>query len=333
MGLGLPYDTFPSGWFQIAWGDDFAVGDVRPMRYFDSELVVYRGADGEVRVFDAFCPHLGAHLGHGGHVEGCDIVCPFHGWRFDGDGANVEIPYEDRPMRAQRLRRWPVREVNSWILVWYDALGREPEWEPPVIPEYRDEVLVTGPDFRQFDRSVRLQPQFIVENIVDAAHQVYVHGATEPLEIVSFGEHGPMFRAHTRLVLGAGKKSTWLTPDGRVVADLIMEAWGVGMALAWHKQDTSIHVQNSTPIDDEHATLFATLYTPPPRDEEHRALVLKRFRFEMKNLGHDIKIWEHMRYEPKAPLAGMERKPYGAFRKWAERFYPATEQPTSVRSA
>jgi phenylpropionate dioxygenase-like ring-hydroxylating dioxygenase large terminal subunit len=330
VGLGLPYSDPPSGWFQIAWSDDIAIGDVRPMRFFDSDIVVYRGEDGGVRVFDAFCPHLGAHLGHGGTVRGCDLVCPFHGWRFDAEGHNVEIPYEDRPMRAQRLTPWAVREVNSWIVVWYDARGRSPLWDPPVIAEHRDGVNITGPDYRQFNERVRLQPQFIVENLVDAAHQVDVHGGTEPLEIVSFTDADHVFRVHTRLVLGSGKKSTWLTPDGKVVADLHMEAWGLGMALAWHRQDDSIHVQNSTPIDDEHCALFATLYTVPPADQATKDQTLTRFRFEMKHLGRDINIWEHMRYEPKAPFAGMERKPYGAFRKWAERFYPETEEHACV---
>ena len=323
MGLGLPYTVAPAGWFQVAWSEEIKAGELRPLRYFGKDLVCYRGDDGQIRVFDAFCPHLGAHLGYGGTVAGNDIVCPFHGWRWGCDGKNVDIPYESRPNRAKRLTAWPVREVNGWVMIWYHPDGAEPQWEAPVIDEFASGELTTGPEFRQFDASIRLQPQFIVENIVDAAHQVDVHGGTEPLEIVDFAPDGPVFRVHTRLVLGAGKKSTWLTPDGKTVADLFMESWGVGIAIARHMQDRSIHAQNSTPIDDEHSALFATLFLVPPVDETARALAERRFRFEMKQLGHDIAIWEHMRYQPHAPFAGMETKPYGAFRAWASQFYSA----------
>ena len=90
-----PFPAVPDGWFAVAASDDVGVGDVVTLHYLCRELVAYRGDDGRVRVFDAHCPHLGAHLGHGGQVCGSDIVCPFHGWRFDADGALVEVPRLD----------------------------------------------------------------------------------------------------------------------------------------------------------------------------------------------------------------------------------------------
>ena len=60
----------PNGWFLMAYSEDLAVGDVRPLHYLDHDFVAVRGESGRVSVFDAYCPHLGAHLGHGGRVEG-----------------------------------------------------------------------------------------------------------------------------------------------------------------------------------------------------------------------------------------------------------------------
>lgn len=74
----------PFGWYAVAFSDDLAVGQVKPLRYFARDLVLFRAAQGTPCVLDAFCPHRGAHLGHGGRVGGESIVCPFHGWEFDG---------------------------------------------------------------------------------------------------------------------------------------------------------------------------------------------------------------------------------------------------------
>src|SRR4051794_19961277 len=89
----FPFTSYPTGWFAVAKCADVPPSGVAPLRYFGRELVLFRTAAGDARVLDAHCPHLGAHLGHGGCVEGESIRCPFHGWRFDGAGACVAVPY------------------------------------------------------------------------------------------------------------------------------------------------------------------------------------------------------------------------------------------------
>ena len=108
-----------------------APAGVKPLRYFGRDLVLYRGDSGAVHVFDAFCGHLGAHLGYGGRVCGDDIQCPFHGWRWDCDGQNVEIPYSTQVNRSRRLNRWVVREGSGTIFLWHDPTGRRSVLRPP----------------------------------------------------------------------------------------------------------------------------------------------------------------------------------------------------------
>src|SRR5262245_34057322 len=126
---GFPFSSYPMGWFQIGWSEDFPAGVCKPLRYFGRDLVVYRGDGGEVVVLDAHCPHMGAHLGYGGSVEGDTIRCPFHGWLWGSDGANVSIPDGSPPNRAQRLECWSVRENSGIVLVWFDPVGAPPSWE------------------------------------------------------------------------------------------------------------------------------------------------------------------------------------------------------------
>lgn len=337
MARSFPYECLPTGWFQVAWSDELGPGDVKPLRYFGQELVLYRGESGRPVVFDAFCPHLGAHLGYGGKVCGDDVICPFHGWRFDSSGENVEIPYCDRPNRAQRLRPWPAVDRNGWILVWHHARGGEPEWEAPEIPEARDSAYWSAVAVRQLNRAVRVHPQMVVENLVDAPHQQYVHKGSEPADIYDYQGDGVCFRVYNRLLLGVGKGKNWLT-DGVQRAELHTEAWGVGIAVArFVDQDGSVHVQTITPVDYEHSDLRATVWLRRDRlritdDGQPDPETLTRFRFEMRQLERDIVIWEHMRYQPHGPFAGMEVRPYNAFRRWATQFYPdaAEKEPAKV---
>ena len=53
MREGWPYTRHPSGWFQVAWSAEIGVGDVRPLRYFDMDLVAFRGVSGTLSVLDA----------------------------------------------------------------------------------------------------------------------------------------------------------------------------------------------------------------------------------------------------------------------------------------
>ena len=113
----MPADRFPFpvpfGWFCVGYPEDFPNGEPKAIYYFDRHLVAWRDEGGELHVQDAFCPHLGAHLGHGGTVDGCELVCPFHGWQFDGEGTNTNIPYSERTNRKGTLRTFPVSEVNG----------------------------------------------------------------------------------------------------------------------------------------------------------------------------------------------------------------------------
>src|SRR4051812_33634094 len=100
---------YPNGWFVVCFSTDLAQGDVRPLRYFGRDLVVFRGDDGAPQILDAYCPHLGAHLGYGGKVDGGCVRCPFHAWKFNGHGECVEVPYAKKVPPNARIKPWPAR--------------------------------------------------------------------------------------------------------------------------------------------------------------------------------------------------------------------------------
>jgi hypothetical protein len=278
-------------------------------------------------VLDAYCPHLGAHIAYGGTVSGDDIVCPFHGWRFDCRGCNVEIPYSTRLNRAQRIRTWSVREVGPLVLVWYDALGREPFFELPTVPEFAepDRYPAYPHCVRRWER-VALQPQFVAENGVDSAHQRYVHGAPEVSTIEFIEDDGYCFRSHHRIQHGNKGRSTWLTSSGELFdAYLDAQVCGLGLVVARFSVDESVHIQSQTPIDREGSAMHVTILTrrePGDDGDKPSGAAARRFAYEMRQVENDLVIWEHQRFVDPAPFPPEEVKAYRRFRRWAHQFYP-----------
>jgi len=99
----------PNGWFQVAFSHELEPGAVKPLRYFDKDLVAFRTEAGAISVLDAHCPHLGAHLGHGGKVKGGSIECPFHAWQFGTDGKCTAVPYAEHVPRKAKLSTWHIK--------------------------------------------------------------------------------------------------------------------------------------------------------------------------------------------------------------------------------
>src|SRR5947209_2381724 len=118
----------PFGWFKVALPDEVPAGEIVTRRYFGTDVVLWRDDSG-VACHEAYCAHLGAHLGVGGSVDGPCIRCPFHGWAYDREGRNVEIPYADRPNAKACLRAFPVREHAGVVFAWYHPAGDAPKWD------------------------------------------------------------------------------------------------------------------------------------------------------------------------------------------------------------
>ena len=163
------FPRYPNGWFQMAWSDEIAVGDVRRLSGFCKELVAFRGKSGRLCVLDAYCPHLGAHLGVGGTVEGDTIQCPFHGWRFDGNGVCVDVPYAKCIPANSGLTRWPVVERNGLVMVWHHALGALPPLLGNAPAELVDGLGVLDRDLLVVLRAARILPPEVWERLSAAA--------------------------------------------------------------------------------------------------------------------------------------------------------------------
>ena len=209
----------PFGWNGIAFAADLKAGEVKPLKYFGKELVLFRTESGEAKVLDAYCPHLGAHLGHGGKVVDESIQCPFHAWRFGGNGECVAVPYAQHMPRKANVPCWTTKVVGGLIMVWHHAEGKPPEWEVNEIVE------LAHPDWtepRSLLLEVPVHMQDMHENNNDPVHFKYVHGNFQTRQTtVHFGAGGRSMH-----MVSHGKTET---PFGSFDTSLETDSWGLGL--------------------------------------------------------------------------------------------------------
>lgn len=308
----LPYELVdrpepppvPNGWYALAPSSAIGTGDVASFIAVQRELVAYRGADGTVHTVDAHCPHMGAHLG-GGEVQGDTVACPYHGWRFAGDGACVEIPYSDGriPSRAC-VRSYPTRENSGMILFWFHAAGAEPNYEVPAISEHDDPAFT---DAYRYEAEMVASLQEMAENNVDYTHFHFVHRRGELDDSTSkWSTDGPF--------------STVVERFGEDRLVFTRYTYGPGIALL-RVTDLMTVFTATTPIDRRHVRLLWHFYLPHAMASAAPEIidgVTGEF-----GLGADLPIWRDKVYRDR-PLLVKGDGPIAEFRRWYAQFYEGT---------
>jgi len=322
--MGFPYKVMPTGWFQVGWSHDLKPGDVRPLKYFKQQQVMYRGEDGKAVVMSAFCAHFGAHLGHGGRVEGCNIVCPYHGWTWGPDGRNVMAPHEGKPSSAKRrIKTYPTVESSGIIWVWHDSKNRDPMWPAPDERRGGANYLPVSPSTSWGWTDVSAQPQYVIENVVDIDHFIYVHNNTYIPPLRSEDDYptleldGPIGYIRAKPPRGSS------------------QAHGVGVLVVDFPVDEkrpwrfpAVVYSCTTPIDNEKSDMFGTVLVAQDTEAEGGdgdvpvGRALKRAKEQHLQQSADFTIWANMTYMRRPAYSRYEGKPFLKMREWTDQFYP-----------
>jgi 3-ketosteroid 9alpha-monooxygenase subunit A len=306
-------EGFPRGWFVVAFSEELGSGDVRPLRYFAQDLVLFRGWDGEARVLDAHCPHMGAHLGFGGTVVDDTVRCPFHAWRFGGDGRCVDVPYASKIPPRACVRSWTVQERNGVVLVWYSPTGQAPDYEIPELPEYGAHDWTS---WRWSMREIRTQCREIVENVADLAHFPTVHGT----DVLSFEND---FAGHIAVQRSEGLAH----PKGGGTDRFKLTATYYGPAYQISVMDSALPnrlLNCHTPIDEHRLHLRFGVMLPVMGDRARTEGFAERYVDNLTvGFGQDVQIWEHKRWRDR-PLLCDGDGAIGKLRRWYRQFYEDT---------
>jgi cholesterol 7-dehydrogenase len=202
--MGCTPPVYPNGWFCIGKSSEVIVGQTKYISTHGEHIVIFRGTNGNLYALDAYCAHMGANLGVGGQVtnEKC-IRCPFHGWVFDGEtgdciagsktkeGISFEYIEEDNKVTFQQkldcddkvnIKKYTIIEKFGYILAWFDASNKKPNYQPFDISEYINRLSYRGTSKNVVVNHV----QDVAENGGDIMHFIYIHSAIIPYLVRMF---------------------------------------------------------------------------------------------------------------------------------------------------
>ncbi|HEY8267842.1 MAG TPA: aromatic ring-hydroxylating dioxygenase subunit alpha [Xanthobacteraceae bacterium] len=162
-----------NAWYVAGW-DREVTATPRPRMFLNQPVVLYRTAEGKAVALEDRCCHRHYPLSRG-KVIGESIQCGYHGLRFDGTGACVEIPGQDMIPRNAKVRSYPITEKYGWVWIW---MGDPARADLALIPnwwwcEHKDWAF-TKPDMLHINCNYEL----VTDNLLDVTHLAYVHATS-----------------------------------------------------------------------------------------------------------------------------------------------------------
>ncbi len=184
---------FSQSWFPICLSTDVPVGTVKGYPFLDGRVVVFRGADGVVKVMSAYCAHLGADLAQG-CVVGNHVQCAFHKWRFDAEGQCRATGVGDPPPPRANLFAFPT--VEQYGLVWAFN-GETPLFDIPRFPFADDRLVVQT---QAFPLTFDVDPWVVCAQTPDIQHVLLLHQfqliGPHPAGNVEWTPHSMFYNLH-----------------------------------------------------------------------------------------------------------------------------------------
>ncbi len=253
----IEHEALADHWYVVAEGADV---DNEPVavRLLGRDLVIWRGASGDVVAAPDRCPHREAPLSEGSVEDGC-LVCPYHGWKFADEGRCVEVPSSGAGRPVPPAAHLPVVAAQEkYGLVWL-CLGDPVSAIPNMAAEDDDA-------YRRINSGVDVwstSATRMTDNFLDISHFPYVHIGTfgiaqnqdvPKIEMEQLDEDffGYAYEVEVRNDDESGKEASGLS------ADIVHRRMSTGFHLPFTVRST-IHYETgldhlillcSTPIDD-----------------------------------------------------------------------------------
>ena len=160
-------------WWVAGFSDE--VGNQLLGRWLlETPVLLYRTEDGNVVAMENRCPHRGAPLSLGCR-QGDNVQCGYHGFTFDPQGKNINVPSMKGPLAAAHVRSFPVIEQPPFVWVYLGDPDRVDEVPRPEPLEWAGDpsfALVYG------RMEIKANYMLLKENVLDLTHFGYVHAST-----------------------------------------------------------------------------------------------------------------------------------------------------------
>lgn len=175
---GLTAELLRGLWYVAAPGASLARGGTLAKTICGEPVLFGRSDDGSVFALRDVCPHRGIPLRYG-TFDGRTVACAYHGWRFDREGACVDIPSlrEDQTVDFAKIRcgAFACREQQGLIWIYMPRAGETPEAGgeplPPRMPVFADDVRPTLGIVLPFPCS----SDHAAFGLMDPTHAAFVH--------------------------------------------------------------------------------------------------------------------------------------------------------------
>lgn len=180
--------VFFDNWAAIGFAKDVPEnGDARPLTFLGQPLVIIRGRDGRLRVFQNICRHRGMILiRQAGPIRGA-IRCPYHSWCYDLDGALKATPHVGGPDHNTHaaIDRDALGLIEVRSHVWRDVVFVNVSGDAPPFEQAHAKVIERWRDFdgplhhagadSGFALEVATNWKLAVENYCESYHLPWVH--------------------------------------------------------------------------------------------------------------------------------------------------------------
>jgi phthalate 4,5-dioxygenase len=289
-GPGTPGGNyFRRYWLPALLASEVPVPDCPPvrLRLLSEDLIAFRDTDGRVGVIDEFCPHRRASLFWGRNEE-CGLRCVYHGWKFDVNGACVDMPNEPPEYgfnNKMRNAAYPTREYGGLVWVYMGPPDQTPElpWlEWARVPASHRYVS------KRLQETNYLQA---IEGGIDSSHSNFLHASVEAFRLtddyVARVRNSDNLRAKYHLLDKAPRFTVKKTGYGLVIA---VRRNAEDDAFYWritqfllpshtmipHQKGLSINGHTWMPRDDRSCWVWTITWNPDgPLSEEDREAIGK----------------------------------------------------------
>jgi phthalate 4,5-dioxygenase len=179
IGPGTPMgNLMRQYWVPAIRSDELDQPDGAPLRVrlLGEDLIGFRKTSGQVGLVQNNCPHRGASLFFGRNEED-GLRCVYHGWKFDADGACVDMPNEPPKSNfADKIKQPAYQAVDRAGVIWV-YMG-----PPELTPALPDLEWTRVPDSHR-SVSKRIQDCNWLQNLegeVDSSHANFLHANLGP---------------------------------------------------------------------------------------------------------------------------------------------------------
>jgi phthalate 4,5-dioxygenase oxygenase subunit len=213
VGAGTPMGTlFRRYWLPAMLSSELPEADCPPvrLRLLGEDLVAFRATSGRVGVLDTYCPHRNANLFWGRNEEE-GLRCVYHGWKFDVDGACIDMPSEPPTSRYnEKVRQTAYQAVDKGGVIWVYMGPRErtpelPQLEWTLVPDSHRKVT------KRIQRCNYLQN---LEGELDSSHISFLHSTALPSMRIPGADTHPVFDVK-EMDYGLAISARRNAPDGR----------------------------------------------------------------------------------------------------------------------